>query len=511
MSDTPKTFNAGAIVHTDGSGASALQYEVIIGCEIHCELLTKTKAFCSCENRYGGMPNTRVCPVCLGLPGAMPKVSREYVEFGAIAGFALDCTVSRFTKFDRKHYFYPDLVKGYQITQYDLPLCTDGHVMINLAPSDAAPELKKVRIERIHLEEDVGKSLHIEGAHSYIDYNRSGVPLIEIVSKPDMSSPEEASLFMQTIRENLKYIGATDGNLEEGSMRCDANINLRVVENGKEYRTPISEIKNMNSFKAIRDACTYEIGRQLKEFREDRQIFNQGFKVTMGWDEAKGETIVQRTKNSFIDYRFVVEPDIKPFTLSDDFINAARAKVGERPAEKRTRFKKEFGLSDFDVNTLTTDRALAEWFEAAAAKSKDPKKAANWVLAEVLAVLNDRGLSLADLKITPTHVAALVNAVADGAITSRQAKDVFAEMLETGSMPEAIIKARGMTQVSDTGAIERIVDEVLAANPQALEDWKKGKTNVAGWLCGQVMKLSKGQANPATATALVQKRLADIK
>ena len=505
------TFNKGASVHSDGSGASALQYEVIIGCEIHCELLTKTKAFCSCENRYGGMPNTRVCPVCLGLPGAMPKVSREYVEFGAIAGFALDCAVARFTKFDRKHYFYPDLVKGYQITQYDLPLCTEGHVMINLAPSDAEPRLKKVRIERIHLEEDVGKSLHIEGAHSYIDYNRSGVPLIEIVSKPDMSSPEEASLFMQTIREDLRYIGATDGNLEEGSMRCDANINLRVVENGKEFRTPISEIKNMNSFKAIRDACSYEIGRQLKEFREDRQVFNQGFKVTMGWDEAKGETVVQRTKNSFIDYRFVVEPDIKPFTLSDDFIAAARAKVGERPAEKRTRFKKDFGLSDFDVNTLTADRELSEWFEAAAALSKDPKKTANWVLAEVLAVLNERGLGLADLKIKPSHVAALVNAVADGAITSRQAKDVFAEMLETGSMPDAIIKSRGMTQVSDTGAIERIVDEVLAANPQALEDWKKGKTNVAGWLCGQVMKLSKGQANPATATALVQKRLADIK
>ena len=510
MSETMKTFNAGAVVHTDGEGASALQYEVIIGCEIHCELLTKTKAFCDCENRYGGMPNTRVCPVCLGLPGAMPKPSREYVEFGAIAGFALDCEVSTFTKFDRKHYFYPDLVKGYQITQYDLPLCKDGHVMINLAAADATPDLKKVRIERIHLEEDVGKSLHIEGAHSYIDYNRSGVPLIEIVSKPDMSSPEEASLFMQTIRENLKYIGATDGNLEEGSMRCDANINLRVVENGKEYRTPISEIKNMNSFKAIRDACAYEVGRQLREFREDRQVFNQGFKVTMGWDEPKGETVVQRTKNSFIDYRFVVEPDIRPFTLSPEFVSAARAKVGERPAEKRERFKREYGLSDFDVNTLTTDRSLAEWYEAAAKASKDPKKAANWVLAEVLAVVNDRRLALADLKIGPEHVAGLVNLVVAGSITSKQAKDVFTEMLETGDKPEAIAKARGMEVVSDAGAIEKIVDEVIKANPGALEDWKKGKTNVAGWLCGQVMKLSKGQANPATATALVQKRLADL-
>jgi len=504
------TFNPGATVHTDGVGTAELHYEVIIGCEIHCELLTKTKAFCACENRYGGMPNTRVCPVCLGLPGAMPKVGREYVEFGAIAGFALDCEVARFTKFDRKHYFYPDLVKGYQITQYDLPLCTNGVVMINLARSDETPRLKKVRIERIHLEEDVGKSLHIEGAHSYIDYNRSGVPLIEIVSKPDMSSPEEASLFMQNIREILRYIGATDGNLEEGSMRCDANINLRVVENGKEWRTPISEIKNMNSFKAIRDACTYEIGRQLKEFREDRQVFSQGFKVTMGWDDARGETVVQRTKNSFIDYRFVVEPDIKPFTLSEDFIASARAKVGERPAEKRERFKREYGLSDFDVNTLTADRDLAEWFESAAKASKDPKKAANWVLAEVLAILNDRGIGLGDLKITPQHIAGLVNEVASGAISSKQAKEVFAEMLESGEMPSAIVKSRGMTQVSDSGAIEKIVDEVIAANPQALDDWRKGKTNVSGWLTGQVMKLSKGQANPATATALVQKRLAEL-
>lgn len=507
MSDTVQTFNPGARVHTDGD----LTYEIIIGCEIHCELLTKTKAFCACENRYGGMPNTRVCPVCLGLPGAMPVVSREYIELGAVAGMAVDCKIARFTKFDRKHYFYPDLVKGYQITQYDLPLCSDGQVCINLAASDEAPRLKTVRIERIHLEEDVGKSLHIEGAHSYIDYNRSGVPLIEIVSKPDMSSPEEAALFMQTLREILRYIGATDGNLEEGSMRCDANINLRIMENGKEWRTPISEIKNMNSFKAIRDACSYEVRRQLQEFRTNRQDYTSGFKVTMGWDEAAGETVVQRTKNSFTDYRFVVEPDIRPFTLGEEFMERARSKVGERPAEKRERFKKEYGLSDFDVNTLTTDRDLAEWFEEAAKKSSEPKKVANWVLAEVLAVLNDQGIGLADLRITPSHIASLVDAVAKGSISSRQAKDVFAAMLETGEMPDAIIAARGMTQVSDSSVIEKIVDAVLAGNPAALEDFRKGKTNVVGWLTGQVMKQSKGQANPATASALVQKKLAELK
>lgn len=498
------------VIHSDGEGASKITYEVIIGCEIHCELLTKTKAFCSCENRYGGMPNTRVCPVCLGLPGAMPIVGKSYVELGAIAGFALDCKIARFTKFDRKHYFYPDLVKGYQITQYDLPLCYDGSVKINLAPSNESPRFKTVRIERIHLEEDVGKSLHIEGSHSYIDYNRSGVPLIEIVSKPDMVSPEEAALFMQTIREILRYIGATDGNLEEGSMRCDANINLKIMENGVEYRTPISEIKNMNSFRSIRDACSYEVTRQLKEFREDRQNYTAGFKCTMGWDDVKGETVLQRTKNSFIDYRFVVEPDIKPFYLSEEFIEDARLKVGERPAEKRDRFRKEYGLSDFDVNTLTTDRELAEWFEEAAKKSTDPKKVANWVLAEVLAILNDRGIGLSELPITPAHISGLVNAVSSNRINGRQAKDVFTEMLETGALSETIIATHGMEQVSDTSAIEKIVDDVLSENPSAIEDWKKGKTNVVGWLMGQVMKKSKGQANPASATEMVQNKLAQL-
>ena len=270
------------------------KYEVVIGCEIHCQLLTKTKAFCACENRYGGMPDTRVCPVCLGLPGAMPRVSKGYVELGAVAGLALNCNIAEFTKFDRKHYFYPDLAKGYQITQYDLPLCYDGYVDLpfNHLPQEQRPggekyraenfigencdidgKYRRVRVERIHLEEDVGKSLHLEGSHSYIDYNRCGTPLIEIVTKPDISSPDEAALFMQTVQEILRYVGVTKGNLEEGNMRCDANINLTVWENGKKYHTPISEIKNLNSFRAIKDACTYEIQRQLNEFETNRQEF----------------------------------------------------------------------------------------------------------------------------------------------------------------------------------------------------------------------------------------------
>jgi aspartyl-tRNA(Asn)/glutamyl-tRNA(Gln) amidotransferase subunit B len=506
-------------------------YRIVIGCEIHCQLTTKTKAFCACENRYGGMPDTRVCPVCLGLPGAMPRVSKGYVEMGIIAGTALNCHIADFAKFDRKHYFYPDLTKGYQITQYDLPLCTDGyidlpyiHLSENLRPggtdycgktfsgeeNNINNEYKRVRIERIHLEEDVGKSLHLEGKHSYIDYNRSGTPLIEIVTKPDMNSPEEAALFMQTAQEILRYVNVTNGNLEEGNMRCDANINLTVWENGVEYHTPISEIKNLNSFRAIKDACTYEVQRQLKEFEEDRQEFNPGFKNTMGWDEPNGKTVIQRTKNSFVDYRFVVEPDIKPFAISNDFIATAAEKVGELPEQKRVRFKKEYGLSDFDAETLTSTRALALWFEEAAAKSKDVKKAANWILAELLAILNEKEITITEVSITPDHIAELVNAVVDEKITSKQAKEVFAIAIETGKMPSKIIKEEGMEVVSDTGAIAQIVSDVIAENPKAVSDYKSGKTNVVGWLMGQVMKKSGGKVSPAVATELVKTELGKL-
>ena len=504
------------------------KYEIVIGCEIHTQLLTKTKAFCACENRYGGMPDTRVCPVCLGLPGAMPRVSEGYVELGAVAGQALNCRIARFTKFDRKHYFYPDLAKGYQITQYDIPLCADGYVDLPFVhyPEDERPggakcrtvnfkgenciidnRYRRVRIERIHLEEDVGKSLHLEGAHSYIDYNRCGTPLIEIVTKPDMTSPEEASLFMQTVQEILRYVKVTKGNLEEGNMRCDANINLNVWENGTLYHTPISEIKNLNSFRAIKDACTYEAKRQLKEFETDRQPFNAGFKVTMGWDEAKGETVVQRTKNSFVDYRFVVEPDIKPFSVSEALIARAKEAVGELPEAKRVRFMKEYSLSSFDAETLTATRELALWFEEAAKKSKSPKRAANLILTELLAVLNEKQETIDSVSITPLHIAELADALESDTITSKQGKVVFEKMLATKKLPSKIIKEEGMEQVNDTGAIEKIVESVLAANPQAVTDFKNGKTNALGWLMGQVMKESHGKANPKQATELLKERL----
>lgn len=507
------------------------KYEIVIGCEIHTQLLTKTKAFCACENRYGGMPDTRVCPVCLGLPGAMPRISKGYVELGAVAGLALNCDIASYTKFDRKHYFYPDLAKGYQITQYDLPLCTDGFVDLPLThyPKDQQPggekcreknfigedciidgKYRRVRVERIHLEEDVGKSLHLQGSHSYIDYNRCGTPLIEIVTKPDMTSPEEAALFMQTVQEILRYVKVTKGNLEEGNMRCDANINLNVWEDGKLYHTPISEIKNLNSFKAIRDACTYEAQRQLKEFIEDRQEFNPGFKNTMGWDEEKGVTNIMRTKNSFVDYRFTTEPDIKPFTVSEELVEAAAEKVGELPEQKRIRFQEEFGLTQFDSEVLTGTRDLSLWFEEAAAASKAPKRVANLIIAELLAVLNEKKQTINDVTITPKHIAELADALEEKKITSKQGKEVFAEMLSSNKLPSVIIKEKGMEVVSDAVAIEKIVDEVIAANPKAIEDFKGGKTNVVGWLMGQVMKASQGKANPGQATKMISEKLAKL-
>lgn len=510
------------------------KWEIVIGCEIHTQLLTKTKAFCACENRYGGMPDTRVCPVCLGLPGAMPRISKGYVELGAVAGQALNCNIARFTKFDRKHYFYPDLAKGYQITQYDVPLCTDGYVDLPFRsfPKDEQPggpkcrpqnfkgqdciiesngeKYRRVRVERIHLEEDVGKSLHLQGSHSYIDYNRCGTPLIEIVTKPDMTSPDEAALFMQTVQEILRYVKVTNGNLEEGNMRCDANINLNIWEDGKLYHTPISEIKNLNSFKSIREACTYEAQRQLKEFQENRQEFVAGYKNTMNWDEEKGVTQIMRTKNSFVDYRFVVEPDIKPFSVSEELIANALKQVGELPEAKRQRYKKEYGMSDFDVETITSTKDLAMFFEAAATKSKNPKKAVNIILAELLAVLNEKKETINDVEITPAHIAELADALEDGKITSKQGKEVFAEMMATNKMPSVIIKEKGMEVVSDVGEIDKIVQDVIAANPKAVEDFKGGKTNVVGWLMGQVMKLSHGKANPKQATEILNKYLSQL-
>ena len=478
-------------------------YETIVGLEIHSELLTESKMYCSCKNEFGLEPNTNCCPICMGMPGTLPRVNKRAVEFAIRAGLALNCKISQHTRMDRKNYYYPDLVKGYQITQDETPICEGGYIEI-----ETKNGAKKIHLERIHIEEDTGKSTHL-GDESLLDYNRCGVPLIEIVTKPEISTSEEARLFMESLRSILKYIGVSDGKMEEGALRCDANVNLKIIDNGVEFRTPISEIKNMNSFKAVKDACTYEVSRQLEEYNsKDRIAFKTGFKRTMGWDEPSGQTIVQRTKTIAEDYRFMPEPDLRALELSDKFIKEVSDSVGELPEAKRLRFKKEYHLSEFDVQTLTSERELAEWFEQAAKKSSSPKKCANWILAEVLAVLNETNSSLSDLKFGPDAIAELVNVIEEGKITSKQAKDVFAEMIACGKKPSAVIAEKGMEQVSDSSFIEKIVEEVFAENAEAVQDWKNGKTNVAGWLMGQVMKKSGGKANPKQAADLVNKRLA---
>ena len=488
-----------------------LKYKIVIGCEIHVQLLTKTKAFCSCENKYGGYSNTRVCPVCLGLPGAMPTTSKEYVEMGIKAGYALKCKINNYSRFDRKHYFYPDLAKGYQITQFYYPLCTEGEVEINIAGQNEEPKFKKIGIERIHLEEDAGKSLHIEGSHSYIDFNRCGVPLIEIVSKPDLSSGEEASIYMQTVREILKFIAVTDGNMEEGALRCDANVNLHIIDGEKEFRTLISEIKNMNSFKAVKDACQYEVMRQLKDYENGkRDEFHLGDKITMGWDDASGKTIIQRNKTEKEDYRFMQEPDLLPLNISNEYIKEVSESVGELPAQKRDRYRKDYALSEFDVKLLTSEKDIALWFEKASVLSKDPKKVANWILTNILSIVNEQKISINDLKIKPEQIAELVNLIEDGKIWSNQAKEVFAKMIETGDEPSKIVCESNIELLDDQAKIKTIVENVFAKNEKAVTEYKNGKTNVLGWLVGQVMKESKGKANPKIANELVIEKLASI-
>ncbi len=497
-----------------GLAESGISFEIVIGCEIHVALLTPTKAFCACENRHGGAPNTRVCPVCLGLPGAMPVPAREFVERGAVAGLALNGRIASLTRFDRKHFFYPDLPKGYQITQAELPLCAGGFVDLEIPGDSGASRSKRVRLERIHLEEDAGKSLHGNAGATLVDFNRAGVPLVEIVTKPDLRSPEEAALFMREVRDVLRWVGVTDGNLEEGSLRCDANVNLIILADGAEWRTPISEIKNLNSFRAVRDACAYEADRQLAEFQgaapASRAGFSAGFKRTMGWNPDRGVTVPQREKNSFVDYRFAPEPDILPIRISDTFIARASSRVGELPGGMRRRFMETYGLSRSDATVLTADRVLAEWYDRAARSCADPRKAASWVITEVLAAANARSVSVARLGIGPEHVAELVNALAVNLVSGAQAKEAFAECLKTGKMPRAVIEERGLSQMSDPESLYALVEAVLRENGEAVAAWKNGKTNAAAWLTGQVMKRSGGRANPRAAADGVQKKLAEL-
>ena len=471
-------------------------YKTIIGVEIHVELMTDTKIFCSCTNEFGGEINTHCCPVCLGLPGAIPSLNENVLEYGMKAGLAFNCDINQKTKMDRKNYFYSDLVKGYQTSQDDIPLCENGYIEI-----EEDGNRKKVRIERIHIEEDTGKSVHTETGDTLLDYNRAGVPLIEIVSKPDMSSSEEARLFLEKLRNTLKYIEVSDCKMEEGSLRCDININVKNEETGEV--TNITEVKNLNSFRAAMKAIEYEEVRH-KELLEAGKNTE---KDTRRWDEVEGETIVMRGKGTASDYRFAIDGDILPIEISDEWLNKVKESLPELPHEKRDRFVKEHGLSEYDADVLTQSREIAIFYEETIKYNDDKIMVSNWIMGDVLRRVNDENLDINELKFQAKDLADLLKLIQNDEISNNVGKKVFRTMFETGKKPAEIVKEEGLSQISDTGALEDIVNKVLDANEQSIIDYKDGKDRALGFLMGQVMKETKGQANPQMANEMLRKML----
>lgn len=472
-----------------------MEFEAVIGLEVHAELSTKTKIYCGCTTEFGGEQNTHCCPVCMGLPGALPVLNKEVVSYAIKGGLALNCEINKETYMARKNYFYPDCPKNYQITQDETPLCSNGYIEIALEDG-----VKKIGIQRIHIEEDAGKALHREDG-TYIDFNRSGVPLIEIVSKPDMRSAQEAKMYLENLKAILQYTEVSDCKMEEGSLRCDANVSIR-PKGSNEFGVK-TEIKNMNSFKAVEKAIEFEINRQIEAIKKGEKIVQE----TRRWDEAKGETIVMRSKEEAHDYRYFPEPDMVYLEVNDEWIENIKSSLPELPEKKKERYISEYGLPDYDAGILTSSKALAGYFEETVAKGANPKDASNWIMGEVLRTLNDREMTIEDTKVKPKDLAKLIELINNGTITGTIAKKVFKDMFETGDSPEKIVKEKGMVQISDENAIRDIVNKVLDENPQSVEDFKNGKTKAMGFVVGQVMKASKGKANPQLVNKLVEEEL----
>ncbi len=476
------------------------RWEPVIGLEVHCQLLTDSKIFCGCPTKFGAPPNTQVCPVCLGMPGVLPVLNRKSVEYAVRAGLALHCDIQPTSIFARKNYFYPDLPKGYQISMYDRPLMTGGWLEI-----DAGAGAKRVGLTRIHMEEDAGKLLH-EGFHdsatkSYVDFNRSGMPLIEIVSEPDMRSPQEAHAYFSALRNALVWIGVTDGNMEEGSLRCDANVSLRPRGETK-FGTKV-ELKNLNSFKFVQFGIEHEIVRQAAVLDGGGTIAQE----TRLYDPKEDRTHSMRSKEEAHDYRYFPEPDLPPLVVDRAWVEEIKKGLPELPWDRRARYAGTLGIKEQDARVLTSDRALGDYFETAAKTSGAPKTAASWVLTEVLRKLKEGESGIASAPLPPERLGALVKLVESGAVSGKIAKELFEEIWTSGADPAALVAERGLTQVSDEGAIAAAVDAVLAANPGQVASYKSGKTGVLGFLVGQVMKSTGGKANPAVVNRLLKERL----
>ncbi len=472
-----------------------MDYEAVIGLETHVQLKTRSKMWCGCANEFGAPPNTNVCPVCLGLPGVLPVANDEALRLTALTGFLLSCTVTPYAKFDRKNYFYPDMPKNYQITQYDKPSTVNGVVEFEFNGGFA-----RVRITRAHLEEDVGKSFHFE-RNSGLDFNRAGVPLLEIVSEPDLSSPDMAYEYLNALKDILVYGGVSDCDMEKGMVRCDVNVSVR--PRGQMQLGAKIEIKNMNSFSGVRKALEYEIPRQI-------EVLNQGGSLvqsTRRWDDTAGITEEMRTKEHAHDYRYFPEPDLMPFQPSDAWLAEVKSRVVELPLARKQRFMRDYQLPASDAQTFVWDVPLGNYFEGIARQAKNPKAAANWVINNLRAKMAEAQVALPDLKFKPAGILDLIELVDSGKISTRIAQDVFGEMFATGEAPARIVADKGLAQVSDAGALERLCDQAIAANPGPVGDYRAGKAAALNFLKGQVMKLSKGKANPALAGEILERKL----
>ncbi len=484
---------------------SAPAPRLIVGMEVHLQLKTATKCFSACPLSTSGEPNALVDPVVLGLPGALPVLNREAVRLAVRTGLALGCTIAVVTKWDRKNYFYPDLPKGYQISQYDQPLCVDGAVEIE----DDAGRVKRVRIRRAHLEEDTGKSFHDEkGTKSRVDFNRAGTPLLEIVSEPDIASAGEAERYLDALREIVAYVGTSDGNMQEGNLRCEPNVNL-VYANGD--RTPIVEIKNLNSVRNVGLAILHEVVRQGAAYAERGETLVNTPRSTRGWDDARGVTVHQRAKESADDYRYFPEPDLPPLRLERAWVEAERATLPELPRARRLRYRTTLGLSDYDVGVLSASRALADWFEAVLpgpSGPRDPKLAANWVSSELLRHLNESGTTLAEVRLTPQGLGELLDLLAAGTLNQRTARELFRELVGSGGSAAALVGERGLAQVSDEGAVGAACQAAIEAEPRSADAFRAGQEKAIGRLVGQAMKTLGGKGNPALVQATLRRLLA---